>query len=389
MAEHEFSARTLPSLTGISKNEWDALANPGTRPFNPFVTWDFLNALEESGSATPQTGWAPAHVILEADGEVVGVAPAYLKSHSQGEYVFDHGWAEAYERAGGQYFPKLQCAIPFTPATGPRLMVKPGEHEALYRTALASAMVQVLEQHELSSLHITFMEEEDAKALGEIGFLLRTDQQFHWQNRDYKTFDDFLAELSSAKRKNLRKERTRALESGLEVEWLTGAEITEAHWDDFWVFYQDTGARKWGRPYLTREFFSLLGERMADDLLLIFARREGRAIAGALNLIGGDTLYGRYWGCIEDHKFLHFELSYYQAIDYAIEHGLKCVEAGAQGSHKLVRGYVPVTTWSAHWIRDAGFRAAVKDYLEREREYVEDDMIVLSRHTPFRKDGNG
>jgi len=385
MTDTNFTARTLASLAGIAPADWDALANPSGRPYNPFVSHAFLNALEESGSATARTGWAPAHMLLEHAGKLVGAAPAYLKSHSQGEYVFDHGWADAFERAGGQYFPKLQCAVPFTPAPGPRLLLAQGENEALYRTALASALVQMLEQHDLSSLHITFLPESDWRALGEIGFLRRIDQQFHWMNKGYGSFDDFLAELASAKRKNLRKERARAVEAGLEIEWLTGADITETHWDDFWVFYQDTGSRKWGRPYLTRSFFSLVGERMSDDILLIFARRNGRPIAGALNFIGGDTLFGRYWGCTEYHKFLHFELAYYQAIDFAIEHGLARVEAGAQGGHKLVRGYEPVSTYSAHWITDPGFRQAVADYLEREREYVAEDIEVMRRHTPFRK----
>lgn len=385
MADTNFSARTLSSLAGVPPAEWDALANPEGQPYNPFVSHRFLNALEESGSATSETGWTPAHMLLEQDGQLVGAAPAYLKSHSQGEYVFDHGWADAFERAGGHYFPKLQCAVPFTPATGPRLLLGKDDDAALNRTALASALVQMLEQHDLSSLHITFLPEADWRALGEIGFLQRTDQQFHWLNKGYCTFDDFLGELSSAKRKNLRKERARALEAGLEVEWLTGSEITEAHWDAFWVFYQDTGSRKWGRPYLSRTFFSLVGERMAEDILLIFAKRIGVPIAGALNFIGGDTLFGRYWGCTEFHKFLHFELSYYQAIDFAIERGLKRVEAGAQGGHKLVRGYEPVTTYSAHWITNPGFRAAVAEYLTREREYVAEDMEAMRRHTPFKK----
>jgi len=385
MADAEYTARTLSSLAGVAPGEWDRLANPKGRPYNPFVSHTFLNALEESGSATPQAGWAPSHILLELDGKLVGAAPAYLKSHSQGEYVFDHGWADAFERAGGRYFPKLQCAVPFTPATGPRLLLGENENSALHRTALASALVQMLQQNELSSLHITFLPEEDWTALGKIGFLQRTDQQFHWLNQGYETFDDFLGELSSAKRKNLKKERKRALENGLSIEWITGADITEAHWDAFWVFYQETGSRKWGRPYLTRGFFSLMGERMADDILLIFAMRDGQPIAGALNFIGGDALFGRYWGCTEYHKFLHFELSYYQAIDFAIARGLARVEAGAQGGHKLVRGYVPVTTYSAHWITDPGFRQAVAEYLEREREYIAEDMETMQRHTPFKK----
>jgi len=385
MTDTEYTARTLSSIAGVAPGEWDALANPKGQPYNPFVSHAFLNALEESGSATPQSGWAPSHILLELDGKLVGAAPAYLKSHSQGEYVFDHGWADAFERAGGHYFPKVQCTVPFTPATGPRLLVGQNENSKLYRTALASALVQMLQPNELSSLHITFLPEEDWSALGEIGFLQRTDQQFHWLNREYKTFDDFLGELSSAKRKNLKKERRRALAEGVEVKWFTGAEIIEAHWDAFWVFYQETGSRKWGRPYLTREFFSLMGERMADDILLIFATRDDQPVAGALNFIGGDTLFGRYWGCTEYHKFLHFELSYYQAIDFAIDRGLARVEAGAQGGHKLVRGYVPVTTYSAHWITDPGFRKAVADYLEREREFVAEDLETLRRHTPFKK----
>jgi predicted N-acyltransferase len=385
MANTEYTARTLSSLAGVAPREWDRLANPKGRPYNPFVSHTFLNALEESGSATPQAGWAPSHILLELDGKLVGAAPAYLKSHSQGEYVFDHGWADAFERAGGRYFPKLQCAVPFTPATGPRLLLGENENSALHRTALASALVQMSQQNELSSLHITFLPEEDWTALGKIGFLQRTDQQFHWLNQGYGTFDDFLGELSSAKRKNLKKERKRALENGLSIEWITGADITEAHWDAFWVFYQETGSRKWGRPYLTRGFFSLMGERMADDILMIFAMRDGQPIAGALNFIGGDALFGRYWGCTEYHKFLHFELSYYQAIDFAIARGLARVEAGAQGGHKLVRGYVPVTTYSAHWITDPGFRQAVAEYLEREREYIAEDMETMQRHTPFKK----
>ncbi len=385
MTEQSFSARTLPTLAGVAPAEWDGLANPPGRPYNPFVSHAFLNALEESGSVSPETGWAPAHVLLELDGKLVGAAPAYLKSHSQGEYVFDHGWADAFERAGGTYFPKLQCSVPFTPATGPRLLVAPGDDESVYRTALASALVQVCEQHGLSSLHITFLPEDDWNSLGEMGFLRRNDQQFHWLNEGYETFDDFLGALSSAKRKTLRKERARALEAGLEIEWLTGGDITEAHWDAFWVFYQDTGARKWGQPYLTREFFSLVGERMADDILLIFAKRNAVPIAGALNFIGGDTLFGRYWGCTEHHKFLHFELSYYQAIDFAIKTGLSRAEAGAQGDHKLARGYVPVATHSAHWISDPQFRAAIADYLKRERTYVAEDMAILGARTPFKK----
>ena len=385
MGEKTFSARTVSSMVGIDASTWDALANPVGTPYNPFISHAFLNLLEESGSVSPEAGWAPSHVLLDLDDELVGATPAYLKSNSQGEYVFDHGWADAYERAGGNYFPKLQCSVPFTPVTGRRLLIAPGEDALQYRTALASALVQVTEQAGLSSAHLTFLPGDEWAALAELGFLKRMDQQFHWQNEGYASFDEFLAALSSSKRKALRKERRRALENDLTIEWVTGTDITEAHWDAFWVFYQDTGARKWGRPYLTREFFSLLGERMAKDVLLIFALRNGQPVAGALNMIGGDTLYGRYWGCTEYHKFLHFEISYYQAIDFAIERGLKHVEAGAQGEHKLVRGYVPVTTYSAHWICDPGFREAVEHYLKQERTYVSEDMKVMAQHLPFKK----
>ncbi len=386
MSDETFSARTVPSMAVINPAEWDALANPLGQPSNPFVTHAFLNALEDSGSATPDVGWAPHHIILERSGQMVAACPAYLKSHSQGEYVFDYGWAEAFENAGGQYYPKLQISVPFTPVTGPRLLIAPGENSELYRTALASAIAQVTDQSNLSSAHITFLPKDDWTALGKLGFLQRTDQQFHWLNKGYKTFDEFLAALSSAKRKALRKERARAVEDGITIKWVRGADITEEQWDAFWVFYQDTGARKWGHPYLTRAFFTFLGERMADDLLLILAYRNGEPIAGALNLIGGDTIYGRYWGCTEHHKFLHFEVCYYQAIDYAIEHGLRVVEAGAQGGHKLVRGYEPVTTCSAHWISNPNFREAVDNYLTQERRHVADDQAHLKQHLPFRKD---
>ncbi len=386
MTEGTFSARTAPSMAAIAPVEWDAIANPKGQPYNPFVSHAFLNALEESGSASAETGWAPHHILLERDNKVVAAAPAYLKSHSQGEYVFDYGWAEAFENAGGRYYPKLQLSVPFTPVTGPRLLISPGDDAELYRTALASAIAQVTDQSALSSAHITFLPKPDWDALGRLGFLQRTDQQFHWQNKGYESFEDFLAALSSAKRKALRRERARAVEDGIEIKWITGREATEADWDAFWVFYQDTGARKWGYPYLTRPFFSLLAKRMADDVLLIFAYRDGQPIAGALNMVGGDTIYGRYWGCTEHHKFLHFELCYYQAIDYAIAKCLKTVEAGAQGGHKLVRGYEPVTTYSAHWIADPNFRTAVDNYLEQERRHVAEDQTHLKRHLPFRKD---
>lgn len=386
MSEETFSARTVPTFAAINPKDWDALANPSSHTYNPFLSHAFLNALEESGSATADTGWAPHHILLEQNGTLVAACPAYLKSHSQGEYVFDYGWAEAFENAGGQYYPKLQISVPFTPVTGPRLLVAPGDDAELYRTALASAIAQVTDQGGLSSAHITFLPKDDWAALGALGYLQRTDQQFHWRNNGYTSFDEFLAALSSAKRKALRKERARAVGNDIEIKWVRGADITGDQWDAFWVFYQDTGARKWGHPYLTRAFFTLLSERMADDLLLILAYRNGEPIAGALNLIGGDTIYGRYWGCTEHHKFLHFEVCYYQAIDYAIQHSLNVVEAGAQGGHKLVRGYEPVTTYSAHWISDPNFRAAVDHYLTQERRHVAQDQAHLKQHLPFRKD---
>ncbi|MDX1291402.1 MAG: GNAT family N-acetyltransferase, partial [Hyphomonas sp.] len=317
-------------------------------------------------------------------GRLKAAMPLYGKSHSRGEFVFDQSWADAYERAGGAYYPKLLGAVPFTPVTGRRLLVRPGPDETRLKTTLLSAAIQLAEQNELSSLHINFASPDEAAMLSETGLLLRTDQQFHWQNRDYRTFEDFLADLSSSKRKNLRKERAKAQE-GLEFVHLRGDDITEAHLDAFYIFYMDTGTRKWGSPYLTRETFSLLRERMADDLLFIFAMSDGEPIAGAMNLVGSDTLYGRYWGCTEHRSMLHFETCYYQAIDYAIEHELAFVEAGAQGGHKLARGYTPVTTYSTHWIAHPGLRNAIADYLEREREAVEQDQEYLTERTPFKK----
>src|SRR5690625_2330474 len=313
--------RIANSVTEISEEDWDGAAAPeainGGRPEYPFLTHRFLRALEESGSATPRTGWAPHHLIATHEGRVTGVMPLYLKSHSQGEYVFDHAWAHAFERAGGNYYPKLQASIPFTPATAPRLLVHaaaPIPAQAV-KAALLQGAMQLAERNGLSSTHITFCTDDECRLASEAGFLERTDQQFHWMNRGYESFDDFLGALASRKRKNLRKERAEALSSGIEVEWITGSDLRDEHWDAFWQFYQDTGSRKWGRPYLTRAFFHLAHERLADDILLIMARRQGRLIAGALNLIGQDTLFGRYWGCIEDHPCLHFEICYYQAIE--------------------------------------------------------------------------
>jgi predicted N-acyltransferase len=375
--EH-LTARTLGAIGDIAPEAWDACA--GTD--NPFVRHGFLGACEESGSATAQSGWAARHLVIEnAAGELLAAAPLYLKGHSQGEYVFDHGWAAAYERAGGRYYPKLQCAVPFTPVTGPRLLAR-GDAS---RQMLAAALADQAARDGVSSLHVTFPTEADWQTLGKAGFLLRTDQQFHWLNKGYQSFDDFLADLSSRKRKAIRRERREALQNGITLEILDGGAITEAHWDAFFAFYQDTGARKWGQPYLTRAFFSLIGERLAGHIVLILCRRAGRYIAGALNLLGGDTLYGRYWGAIEHHRFLHFEVCYYRAIDIAIARGLARVEAGAQGEHKLARGYLPHLTYSAHWIADEGFREAVARFLAHERQHVAHEAAVLADYAPFKK----
>jgi hypothetical protein len=322
----------------------------------------------------------------DAGGSLLGAAPCYVKSHSRGEYVFDQGWAEAFEGAGGDYYPKLQVAVPFTPVTGPRLLARPGPLADQIRSALGDALAEITTASELSSAHVTFLTKAEWDLLGKRGFLQRTDQQFHWKNAGYGCFDDFLAALSSRKRKTIRRERNEALSPGIEVAWLTGSDLTEAVWDDFFAFYMDTGSRKWGRPYLTREFFSIIGQTMRERILLVIAKRAGRAIAGAINFIGADALYGRNWGAVEHHPFLHFELCYYQAIDYAIAHKLKCVEAGAQGEHKLARGYLPQTTYSAHFIANAGLRRAVAEYLARECAYVQAAGAELAAAAPFRKD---
>jgi hypothetical protein len=354
---------------------------------NPFISHDFLSSLEASFSVGPRTGWQPRHLLAEsANGTLLGAAPCYVKSHSHGEYVFDQGWAEAFERAGGDYYPKLQVAVPFTPVTGPRLLARPGPLAQAVRGALADALVEITTASELSSAHVTFLTEPEWRALGERGFLQRNDQQFHWENAGYASFDDFLGRLASRKRKTIRRERKQALEPGIEVAWLTGSELTEAVWDAFFAFYMDTGSRKWGRPYLTREFFSIVGEKMRDRILLVMAKRAGRWIAGAINFLGVDTVYGRNWGAIEHHPFLHFELCYYQAIEYAITHRLARVEAGAQGEHKLARGYMPMTTYSAHFIANPALRRAVAEYLARERAYVRAAGEELAAAAPFRKD---
>lgn len=372
-----FALRPLTSLKDISATDWNACATATGQPYNPFVSHEFLLALELSGSATLKTGWAAQHLVLEVGHRIVGAVPCYLKSHSMGEYVFDHAWADAYHRAGGSYYPKLQVSIPFTPATGPRLLAATAEH----RQALAQGLVDLCKQHKVSSVHITFALDYEAD---ESTWLKRHDIQFHWMNNGYSTFDDFLASLSSAKRKNMRKERKSVAEAGITFEHLTGNDLRDDHWDAFYQFYLDTGSRKWGQPYLTRKFFKLIHETMAKDVLLILAMREGRAIAGALNFIGGDALYGRNWGCIENHPNLHFETCYYQAIVFAIGHGLKRVEAGAQGEHKLARGYVPVKTNSLHYLAHPGLSRAVADYLEHERRAIDQNQQELAEHTPFR-----
>ena len=377
------AVRVIGEIGNVAARDWDACA--GTE--NPFVRHAFLSALERSGSARAETGWAPYHIVIDDPaGGLKGAVPMYIKGHSQGEYVFDYAWAHAYERAGGQYYPKVQVSVPFTPVNGPRLLARPGPDRERIADALAAGCIAVVRQLELSSVHVTFCTKGDARALAAQGFLLRNDQQFHWENRGFASFDDFLQSLTSRKRKTIRRERREALADGVQIEVLCGPDLREEHWDAFYHFYIDTGGRKWGAPYLSRTFFSMLGEGCADDVVLILCRRAGRYIAGALNLKGTEALYGRNWGCIEDHRFLHFEACYYQAIDYAISHGLKRVEAGAQGQHKLARGYVPIKTTSAHWVRDPGFRQALEDYLGRERREVDFEISYLSGFAPFKKD---
>lgn len=376
----------LSGVSEISEADWNACACPeaqdGGRPLDPFTTHRFLTALETSGSVGEGTGWMPRPMVARQAGQVIAVAPLYLKSHSQGEYVFDHGWAEAFERAGGRYYPKLQGAVPFTPVTGRRLLTRPG-HEAAGRAALLQAMAEVAEGAGLSSVHLTFCTEDEVTAATGAGWLHRIGMQFHWTNRGYGSFDDFLADLASRKRKALRKERERAQGFGGTIRALTGDAIGPEHWAAMWAFYQDTGGRKWGRPYLTRAFFDAL-HALRDEVLLVLAERDGIPVAGALNLIGREALFGRYWGCLEDHAFLHFELCYHQAVDWAIAHGLDRVEAGAQGEHKLARGYMPVTTHSVHRIAHPGLRRAVDDYLQAERPAIAAEIEALAALGPFR-----
>jgi predicted N-acyltransferase len=382
------AVRLVPSIATIDAAQWDQCANPDPQTFNPFVSHAFLKALEDSGSVGRQSGWLPRHLILaDVSGGIAAAAPAYVKSHSQGEYVFDHSWAEAYAQVGGRYYPKLQIAVPFTPVPGPRLLVKPGPRAFADEELLAAAAIELALRDGLSSVHVTFLTSAAATRLRPLGFLTRAGQQFHWTNRDYRSFDDFLATLTSRKRKAIRKEREMALAAGIEIEHVTGSALKEAHWDAMFAFYMDTGNRKWGRPYLNRAFFSQLGQALPDRCLLILAKRAGHYIAGALNLIGGDCLYGRYWGALEHHPALHFEVCYYQAIEVAICNRLARIEAGAQGEHKLARGYLPVETYSAHWIADPGLRRAVERFLVQEREMVQRYNADLTELGPYRKDG--
>ena len=378
------TAELLDNMAAIPAQDWDALACPEAatgRPIDPFTTHRFLAALEASGSTGDGTGWQARPLVLRDQGRTLAAMPLYVKGHSQGEYIFDHGWAEAYARAGGRYYPKLQVAVPFTPATGRRFLGDPA-----HRTALMQAAIDITRQNGLSSLHVTFCTEAEAQALSGVqGTLHRITQQFHWENHGYASFDDFLAQLSSRKRKMIRKERETARAHGLTIRALTGDQIEPAHWDAFWLFYQDTGNRKWGTPYLTRAFFDAVQATMRDDALLVLAFEGDRPVAGALNFIGRDTLYGRYWGCVADYPCLHFELCYYQAIDWAIAHGLSRVEAGAQGEHKLARGYLPSAVHSLHWIADPGFAKAVARYLDQERRAVGEEMEILTAYGPFRK----
>jgi len=379
--------RVSSAMAEIAAADWDRLANPDAATFNPFVSHAFLHALEEAETVGPRSGWIPQHLTATDDQGLRAAMPLYVKTHSRGEYVFDQGWADAFARAGGAYYPKLQAAVPFTPVPGPRLLCRPGETVDAARQLLAAASVTLAQKLDTSSVHVTFLTRNEWDALGRLGFLQRIDQQFHWLNAPYATFDEFLASLSSRKRKAIRKERAAALADGITVEHLTGHEVTEAHWDAFYDFYMDTGSRKWGRPYLNRKFFSLVGATMADRILLVLARQAGSYVAGALNFIGGDCLYGRYWGELGHHPFLHFEICYYQAIEYAIAHRLPRVEAGAQGEHKLARGYLPVETYSAHFIADRELRRAVANYLEHEREAVREASDVLTTLGPYRRSG--
>jgi predicted N-acyltransferase len=388
VSEQEIEIRVLSSLKEIAADVWDSCACPeaveGARPNDPFTTHRFLKALEDSNSVGPGTGWQPQYLHATLSGQTIAVAPMYAKSHSQGEYIFDHNWAHAFERAGGRYYPKLQMAVPHTPATGRRFLIHP-DFPDTGLSALLQGAVQLATNNQISSVHITFCTEAEREAGAALGLMARTTQQFHWLNNGYKDFDDFLSGLSSRKRKNIRKERQRATEFGGTIHTFSGDTLKPEHWDAFWEFYQDTGARKWGTPYLTRRFFSLAQETLRDDMALVLAERNGRYVAGALNFIGADTLFGRYWGCNEHHPCLHFELCYYQAIDIAIARGLDRVEAGAQGEHKLARGYLPTQTHSLHWVGDPGFADAIARYLKAEREAVKEEIEILTEYGPFKR----
>lgn len=386
MTGSEISIEITTSLGQVQSCDWDRCADwsTGARAENPFTTYRFLHALEQSGSVGDGTGWDPYYIIARAGDDIIGVAPNYLKLHSQGEYIFDNSWANAYERAGGRYYPKLQIAAPFTPVTGRRFLAHPN-HIDLAQAALTQGAIKFAQNNQISSLHVTFCSRDEYDRGGEMGLLQRDTQQFHWLNAGYHNFNDFLAALSARKRKNIKRERATAQAFGGTIETLTGADLKPHHWDAFWQFYQDTGARKWGSPYLTRAFFDIIHANMADDILLVLAQRDGVYVAGALNFIGQDTLYGRYWGCIEHHSCLHFELCYYHAIDYAITHGLSRVEAGAQGEHKLARGYVPAETYSLHWFHEPRFHDAVAEYLVAERAANAEDIEILTSYGPFKK----
>lgn len=411
MNSSDITLEAVSSASQIAADEWDACANPRLEPgaddqlaaivscvttgdsridstnsYNPFISHAFFTALEESGSASTRTGWLPRHLVARQNGKIVGIVPCYAKNHSQGEYVFDHGWAHAFERAGGNYYPKLQVSVPFTPATGHRLLIRGDADRQQVGEALAAGLIALCDTLDASSIHVTFAREDEWNFLGTRGFLKRTDQQFHWRNDAYGGFEDFLGSLNSRHRKAIRRERREALADGVTIHPLTGSDITEDAWDAFFEFYIETGSRKWGRPYLNRDFYTRIARTMADDILLVMARRADRWIAGAINFIGSDTLFGRHWGAVEHHPFLHFEVCYYQAIDFAISRKLKRVEAGAQGEHKIARGYLPQTTYSAHYIANPSLRRAVRDYLDRERVYVEEAVRELTQAGPFRKD---
>lgn len=377
-----YTVKAVASIQEIGQQVWDSCAHPTGTQVDPFVGFAFLNALEQSGSVAAETGWAPYHLVLESEAqETVAVMPLYLKSHSQGEYIFDYSWADAFERAGGSYYPKFLSAIPFTPATGRRLLSRSNE----LNDYLSEGLRTVSEELGVSSVHLNFVDQEQWQALGKQGWLQRTHKQYHWLNQGYTDFEDFLSYLSSKKRKNIRRERRDARANDIEIELLTGSDIREHHWDSFYQFYIDTSNRKWGRPYLTREFFSLVGQHMAERILLVMCRRAGSYVAGAINFIGDSCLFGRNWGCIEDHPFLHFEVCYYQAIEYAIDNKLARVEAGAQGEHKLARGYLPTQTYSAHWIAHSGFKEAVDRFLKEERMHVTEEIDYIEQYSPFRK----